>query len=329
MSRILTILMLGLSLWSAARADVGTALDRHILPGFSAFAEAARRLDLAAQADCRAAQVALAWNAAYDAWLRVADLRIGPSETGALPVAFWPDDRGFARRALQAMVSARDPAGRDPVAFADVSIAARGLVAMELLIHDDAFAGYGPGDYTCGLVQTVAADLASQAARLDAAWSGQFARALATAGAPGNTTFLTPDESLRAIFTQLLAGLDWTAEARLGRPLGTFDRPRPRLAEAWRSGRSLRNVMLAAQASQDLAHALAGRDLPRTDAAMERARAAADRIRDPGFQDLDDPQARLRVEILQQDIRAMRDAVADEIGTALGIAPGFNAQDGD
>ncbi|MFN4160255.1 MAG: hypothetical protein ACK4GO_17965 [Gemmobacter sp.] len=56
---------------------------------------------------------------------------------------------------------------------------------------------------------------------------------------------------------------------------------------------------------------------------------AATHIRDDGFQDIEDPQARLRVEVLQQAVQAMRGAIADEIGTAMGIAPGFNAADGD
>lgn len=154
-----------------------------------------------------------------------------------------------------------------------------------------------------------------------------------TAGAKGNATYLTGDEALRAIYTQLLASLDWTADNRLGRPMGTFDRPRPRMAEAWRSGRSLRNVVLAAEAAHALAHALADgllpTGLPRTDAALAQIRAAAGQIGDPAFQDVQDPQARLRVEILQQSVRGMKDAIETEIGATLGITAGFNAQDGD
>jgi uncharacterized protein len=182
------------------------------------------------------------------------------------------------------------------------------------------------------LVQTVAADLSGQADALAAGWDA-FAPTLLTAGAVGNATYLTKDEALRAIYTQLLAGLDWTADSRLGRPMGTVERPRPRMAEAWRSGRSLRNVVLAAEAAHALAHALADdllpAGLPRTDAALTQVRAAADRTRDPAFQDVDDPQARLHVEILQQAVRGMKDAIEADIGDALGIKAGFNAQDGD
>lgn len=322
-----------IALAAPARADVETALSAHILPGFARFAETAGALDAAAAADCRPAAVEPAFHAAFDAWMAVADLRIGPSETGALTVAFWPDDRGFTPGALSDLIAAADPVGRDPAAYAEVSIAARGVFALDMLLHDPAFAGYAPGDYTCALVQTVAADLSRQAAALSVAWTDGFAAVLLTAGTEGNATYLTGNEALGAIYTQILAGLDWTIDTRLGRPMGTFDRPRPRTAEAWRSGRSLRNTVLAAEAAHALAHALAEGLVPdglsRTDAALAQVRAAAGRITDPGFQDVADPQARLQVEILQQAVKALKDAIEAEIGATLGVTAGFNAQDGD
>jgi predicted lipoprotein len=327
------LLALALLCAAPARADVERALTAQILPGFARFAEAAEGLATSARADCRPAAVIPAYHAAFDAWAAVADLRLGPSETGALTVAFWPDDRGYTPRALSALIAAEDPVGRDPARYAEVSVAARGFLALEMLLHDPAFADYGPGDYRCALVQTIAADLARQAEALAAAWSEGFAATLRTAGAAGNATFLTGDEAIRAIYTQVLTALDWTADSRLGRPLGSSGRPRPRLAEAWRSGRSLRNAVLACEAAHALAHALAADlvpgGLPQTDAALARVQAAAATIEDPAFQDIADPQARLRVEALQQAVRALRSAIATEIGARLGIAAGFNAQDGD
>lgn len=111
--------------------------------------------------------------------------------------------------------------------------------------------------------------------------------------------------------------------------MGTFEQPRPARAEARRSGRSHRNVVLAAEAAHGLATALADWPLPMTDAALAQVRLAASRIADPAFQDVTDPQARLRVEVLQQAIRSLRAAVETEIGVRLGITPGFNSQDGD
>lgn len=312
-----------------AQADVVRAVSTHILPGFARFVQATFALEAAAKSDCRAVHVQPAYQAAFDAWMPVADLRIGPSETGALSIAFWPDDRSFTPRTLSDLIAGEDPVGLDPVAYADVSIAARGVFALEMLLYDPAFSGYGPQDYTCALVQTVAEDLARQAATLERGWSDGFAATLTSAGAADNATYLSEDEAIRAVYTQLLAGLEFTADSRLGRPMGTFERPRPRQAEAWRSGRSLRNVLLAVEAAQALAHGLSDSELPQTDAATDRVRRAADEITEPAFQDVEDPQARLRIEVLQQAVRALRTAIDAEIGTPLGIAAGFNSQDGD
>lgn len=329
MKRVLFAALITLAAAPAAQSDVPKAVSSHILPGFARFAEAALRLDDAAQSDCRPAGVRPAFHSAFDAWMRVADLRLGPSETGALSISFWPDDRGSTPRALAGLIASEDPIGRDRDAFIDMSIAARGSFAMEMLLYDPAFAGYGLHDYSCDLVKTVAADLSRQATDLDREWSEGFARTLTTAGAADNATYLSKDEAVRAIYTRLLASLQMTADSRLGRPMGTFDHPHPKMAESWRSARSLQNVMLATKAANDLAHALADSALPVTDAAFAQVLASAARVKDPGFQDIAAPQARLRVEVLQQAIRSLSTAIKDEIGTALGIAPGFNSADGD
>lgn len=320
---------LALGLAAAARADVAAALDSHILPGFARFASNAETLATVAAADCRPAAMAPAYQATFDAWMAVGDLRLGPSETGALSVAFWPDPRGATPKSLASLIAAEDPAGRDPAAYAEVSIAARGLFALDMLLFDPDFAGYAPGSYSCALAATIAADLAAQARALSDGWSGPFAATLRSAGAEGNATFLSGDEAQRALYTQILTSLAFTADKRLGLPLGTFDAPRPARAEARRSARPLPNVLQAAAAAHALATALAGAPLPTADAALAKLRDTAARIPDPALQDITDPQARLRVELLQQTVRDLAAAIETDVGSKLGIAPGFNAQDGD
>lgn len=326
--RLISAALLSALLAAPALAGVDAALNDHILPGYAGFAEATEDLAQAARADCRAEALAPAFHATFDAWMPVADLRFGPSETGALSIAFWPDPRGFTPRTLGRLIAGQDPVARDVEGYAEVSIAARGLFALEMLLIDPDFAGYDAGSYTCRLVTTIAADLAVQADALTAQWSG-FADTLRTAGEPGNATYLTEQEALRAIYTQILSALEFTADRRLGAPMGKLDRPRPARAEARRSERSLRNVVLATDAAHGLATALADWDLPESDAARHRVREAAARVEDPAFQDVTDPQARLRAEVLQQAVRALNAAIRTEIGARLGIAPGFNSQDGD
>ncbi len=325
----LAAFLVALGMSQPALAGVDEALDRHILPGFAQFAMATSDLQQSAIRDCRASALAPAYQAAFDAWMRVADMRLGPSETGALSIVFWPDKRGFAQRSLAQFIADEDPVAFDPAAYPEVSIAARGLMALEMLLFDPAFDGYGRDSYGCALVQAVTADLAAQADALDRAWRDEFATTLRSAGQPGNATYLDRDEALRALYTQLLSGLEFTADQRLGRPMGTFQQARPARAEGWRSGRSLRNVLLSVDAAQSLAHTLTDAGLPQTDAAAAEVHALAARVGDPGFQDVTDPQERLHVELVQQAVRQMIAAIGAEIGKPLGLAAGFNSQDGD
>ena len=311
-----------------ALAGVEDVVEDHLLPGIATFAQTTGALSQAAESDCAAEALRPALSAAWDAWAPIADLRLGPTEPAALTIAYWPDERGAGAKALRGLIGAEDPLGRDPVAFADVSAAARGFPALDFLFGNADFSAYGPGSYTCALVQTVAADLAAQGKALADAWPAE-GEALATAGTEGNASYLSDEEAFRALYTQLLSGLEFTADTRLGRPLGEPDRPRPARAEAWRSGRPLANVLASAEAAAHVAGLLADRSLPATEAALDQVRRAAAAIGDPSFQDIEDPTARLKLEILQQRVRALLDAVEAEVGSPRGLQPGFNSRDGD
>lgn len=318
---------IALSMALPASADVARAVNDRILPGFDRFAGATQDLAGIAAQDCRAEAIRPAYDAAFDAWMQVGDLKLGPSETAALSIAFWPDKRGNTAKALARLIADQDPVAGDPADYAQVSAAARGLFALDTLAFEPEPAG--DADYRCRLVATVAADLAAQALALAQDWRSGFAPLLVTAGQPGNATYLAPAEAVQALYTQLVAGLEFTEEQRLARPLDSFDQPHPRRAEAWRSGRSRDNVVEALRAQRALALALSDAPLPATEAAFDAAEEAASRIVDPGFQDIGDAQAWLRLDVLRQRVSAVRDAVRAELGTALGVSAGFNSADGD
>lgn len=159
-----------------------------------------------------------------------------------------------------------------------------------------------------------------------AEWDGH-ADLLRTAGENG--TYLSEKEALSTLYTALVAGLEFTADQRLGRPLGTFDRPRPTRAEARRSGRPLRNVTLSLEALHGLARSIADGPIPQTEAGFADALQVAAELDDPEFAGVVDPVERLLVEILQQRVDLLRQSVGTEIGVPLGLSAGFNAADGD
>lgn len=319
-----------LLLAAPAHAGVDAAITDHILPGFTEFSNAANALSDVAAQDCTAQAVAPAYQEAFDAWMGISHLTFGPLEDQgrALAIAFWPDKRGMVRSTVARLVAEQDAATATAEDFAEVSVAGRGLFALEYLLFDPDFAGYVAGNYSCELVQAVSADLARMAAETRADWSG-YATTLQTAGEAGNTTYLTEKEAAQELFTALVTGLEWTADQRLGRPMGSFDRPRPERAEARRSGRSLRNVILSVEALEDLARSLANGPIPETEAAFATALDLARDLDDPVLAGVADPAGRLKVEILQQHIKTAKTNAAAEIGPQFGVAAGFNATDGD
>lgn len=308
-------------------ADVAQVVNDRILPGLAAFRTATQALSDAAARTCAPDELRPLWNAAFDAWLPVSFLRLGPGEEQgrALAIAFWPDPKGIGAKQQRQMLQAQDPVVNDPAGFAERSVALRGLFGLERLLYP---AQPLSGDYPCALTRATAADLARMAAEIDQGWRDGFAATLTRAGQPGNTTYLTETEARQALFTQMMTGFEFTADQRLGRPLGTFDRPRPERAEARASGRSQRNVELSLQSLLSFAEVLAG-PLPETRADVERALTAARALDDPDFAGFAQPQGHVRAEALLGLVQAARDSAGLEAGDALGVTVGFNSADGD
>lgn len=308
-----------------AAADVGDVVRDHILPGYDRFALETAALAALAADSCDPATLAPAYHAAFDAWMGVQHLHLGPAEDEgrSLAIAFWPDPKGLGRKAQLALLTG-DPALLAPDTFADQSVAARGLTGLERLLWPQEALPADP----CPLIRATATDLARLAEEIRTGWRDGYADLLLGAGNPGNTAFLTGGEARQALFTLVVTGLEQLRDQRLGRPMGSFDRPAPERAEARASGRSLRNVTLALEAQRDLVARLSS-DTPRTRAALDHAIALARALDDPVFSGIATPAGRLKVEVLQQAVEQARLAAVEELGAALGVGLGFNAQDGD
>ncbi|MEP5762272.1 MAG: imelysin family protein [Litoreibacter sp.] len=305
-------------------ADINSVIDQHILPGYAAFAREANALALDAN-DCQH-DLKPAFNKAFDAWLMISHIQFGPIEdqgTG-LAIAFWPDPKDNTGKALGRLISEQDAAITDFDAFAEVSVAAQGLFALERLLYDMP----DQSDYICGLTQAITKQFAHTASALSEAWATEHAEILRTPNAENNV-YKSPVEAKRVLYTALSSGLEFVQDKRLGRPLGTYSRSRPIRAEARRSGRSLHNIELSLLALHDLATRLADHDIPKTDAAFARAIRRARELEDPDLQGTATPIGRLRVEVLQQNVGSIRQTIIDEIGAALGVRAGFNSLDGD
>jgi predicted lipoprotein len=147
-----------------------------------------------------------------------------------------------------------------------------------------------------------------------------------------NGTYRSTQEALQEFLKALSTGLQFTSETRLGRPLGTYQKPRPTRAEAWRSGQSAAHVSLSLRALQELAIPLADDNTAlATDlkTAFDRALHQLADLGDPVFAGVATPQSRLKIEVVQQSVETIRAIVRERLGPELGVAAGFNSLDGD
>lgn len=310
-----------------ALADTSEVISDVILPGYASFSAAAEALDRAAQESCQPEALRAPFNAAFDAWMAVSFVHMGPTEDEgrSMAIRFWPDPKSLGAKAQNALLTG-DPAHLEPTIFARQSVAARGLSGLERLLYPSR----PPEADPCALIRATTADLARLASEVEAGWQGDtgFAAVLESAGKDGNTRYLSPTEARQALFTQLMGGLEFIADQRLGRPLGEEEKPRPERAEAKASGRASRNILLELQAIRRFAHAMQP-DAVDTMAALDRAIAEAGRLDEPDMAGVADPARREKILLLQRYVRGARATALSEMAPALGVGLGFNSQDGD
>lgn len=320
---------LGLS--APALADIDAVIDDHIVQRHIAFAQGTADLVAAAKQNCTPAGVIPAYHHAFDTWVEVSHIRFGPLEEGGegLAVAFWPDKKGMIPKALDRLITAKDPVVTDANKFAKYSIAARGFFALEQMLFVEKFADYENDSYSCALTQAITLDLARIAANTRDDWVNGFAMTLRTAGGPENKVFLTDKEGVQALYTNMLAGLELISNQRLARPLGSFEKPRPKRSEARRSTRSLRNIIVSLEALQEMAELLADGEAPETMDAFETTLRYAKTLDDQVFENLNETSAKFQLNSLREMVGFIHEAAAAEIGLHLNVVAGFNALDGD
>lgn len=288
-------------------------------------------LEKAATADCASKTLIPAYHNAFDAWIAASTIQFGPIEEigGALSIAFWPDKKGFTAKALSRLIQDEDPAIENKQLFDEVSIAAKGFFTLEFLLFDPAFNTYTNNDITCSLVKLIAKDIAKKASRMNDLWQTSFSNFILTAGQSGNVVYLSKKEAAQAYLTTTIRTLEFIETARLARPLGTFENPRPKRAEAWRSERPLRNIEVSLNTVERLIIALSDGQAPITEAELSIALGFLPTIEDKSFQFIMETAVRFKVESLQQMVSGAKEAASEELSLHFGVTTGFNSLDGD
>jgi uncharacterized protein len=364
--RLLLAALLVAALVQGAAAAEDTPLHRlnqalvggHVIPRYERLAEATAKLAGAAKEFCASpsADVAAlrgAYDDGLDAWIGVQHIRFGPVELlmRSMRFAFWPDPRNTTSKHLGEIIAKRDASVLAPGAFGKGSIAVQGFPALERLLYEEGAvdrlrAGDEEAQYRCALLQAITTNMQEMAAGVLGEWrDGEtpFAGVVAAPG-PDNPYYHDDKEATLDLFKSLHTAVELVADHKLRRPLGeSATQAKPRLAESWRSGRSLRNVRLNLAAARELylgAHDDGFSAYVRNTAgdtelddllrrAFDQTIATAEAITVPLEQAVADPAQRPAVEMLQKETAALKQLLAGKLPQAIGIPLGFNALDGD
>lgn len=193
------------------RAIVQAVIDEQIIPDYAVFADAAAQQQESVADFCAAPDEAGLQQVRADfaqlvlAWSRVEWITFGPArvENRREALFFWPDSRGRGLRQAQALAATEDAAQFESAAFAQKSVAVKGLPALEhVLFGDGAEALLSPGAPRCAYAKAIAASVAMKAEDIHADWPGAdgYRNLMLEAGSE-NPAFKTHKEALQVILT--------------------------------------------------------------------------------------------------------------------------------
>lgn len=190
-----------------------------------------------------------AFSGVADAWSDVEFMRIGPAAIALRVERFnwWLDRTDATGKALNQLLAATDPQMLTPQKLAAGSVAGQGLPVLERLLY--------PGDATALLTgnegaQRCAAGAAvatEQSVIADEIVTGWTAPDGALAALMANTrwkfAFADANEAANVMLTDLVAGLEGLKDLKVAMTFhDVTNATAPRLSEAWRSGRTLRDI---------------------------------------------------------------------------------------
>ncbi len=336
------------------KADVARAIsgalavvDRFIIPAYRRLVEATDAQDKAwaAFAANRAAgdfaSLRVAYHSTADAWAHAQIFKTGPISLFLRyeRFAYWPEARNVTGRMLDALLASNDPNDLTLATLARDSVAAQGLTALERLLYegaDPAAALKAPdGERRVAVGRGIARNLSGIARDVLADWTAPAGvRAAIAANKGWNNLFMDAPEAASLLLTDLVGAFRLMHDLKLLPVMGaSADVARPNSAEAWRSGRSQRDLKLNLTAAQAMTKAFAetvpAAHVTKIDGLYVAANKAVDAVPALLGQAAADPAQRPRVEAARAAVKAVQTEIAAVLPADLGIPLGFNSLDGD
>jgi predicted lipoprotein len=315
-----------------------------VTPAFKTLAGETKKLaqaadDFAAQPSQDGfAAVRVVFDSVSDSWMQAQFFRLGPlgAQQRSDRFEYWPEKRPIIEKQLTALLSKADPDTLAAEKFAQSSVAVQGLPALERLLYGETarqVLSAGPEQKArLAVIKAIAHNLDNLAQELAAAWE--------TAQSDPKLFAQDPNEATAQLFAGLMTGLQVVSDQKIAGPRGqTVDKAKPKSAEQWRAGRSLKNIKLNLQAMRDAMtgpsgfSTLLGADQAALKdeiaKAFDAALAAVDAAPEPLDSAVTDPESRKKVGALLIAVNHARDVMNQKVPAAIGISLGFNEMDGD
>jgi predicted lipoprotein len=340
--------LMGLGVAAAARAEtqpniaaIRRLVSELIIPHYEALVTAAQKQtalweafiaspDVQAMARLKDAYLAIA-----DAWSAIEFLHFGPASVDFRfeRLSYWPERKNATGKALTLLMAGKGDEGLAPAQFAKTSAAGQGLPALERLLFDEnaaapLLAEDEAGDRRRRVGLAIARNIEIIATQFLTGWRDGpdgIVKKLDDPAYAGEATI--------RIATDLLSLFQLMRDAKLQAVLGkAIDIAKPRLAEGWRSGRSIRALALNLATLRDAVDMI----FADTSAEVSSPSVLASSVRIADSLTLENlgalvtsPKQRSDAVLLLDAVTSARDVMNAEIPNALGITVGFNSLDGD
>jgi hypothetical protein len=309
-------------------------LNHQILAGYEALAKDTAKLHEVTKKKCLSSKVEVKklYNDAFDSLILVNHFRFGPAEAKQryFALAFWPDTKARTPKILNKFLISN---GSDILSldqYQQISVAGRGFYAMEYLLYDETISKKSNKKRLCGLLTVITEDISKTAKEIFNEWTTSYSKKILIVDQ--GSIYSSEKEVVQELYKSLRTGLQFTADTRIGRPLGRSNKPRPKRAEAYRSSRSMRHITLALTASKDLAINLSKKDPNITELLLQNFNAAfeiCNSISDPTLAGVVILKEREKLKALKKKIEEILFNIENYLGPALGVQEGFNILDGD
>ncbi len=324
-------------------------LEHHIVPRYQVLERSAENLAKSTQQLCASTDDAhlekarLAFGQTMEAWQGIQHIRSGPIEMMMrnYSMQFWPDKKNHVGKHLSELIAEKKPEKLLTDDFYSITVAVRGLPAIERLLYDDnATEALRNDSYRCQVLERISAYVYEMGQAVTTEWQEEMTEAFASAGADEESLYSSQEEVAVLILKPIVETLEVVKDLKIKRAMGSeLDMVKYKRLESWRSGRSLDNIKANISAvkaiytgengSQSSLRQLVSTEHQKTiDTLFADVEKQLTSYQEPMESLITTADGYAALTLLADDVERLLKAVEAAIGDS-GIFLGFNSRDGD